>query len=86
MQNFGSQVWDCSLAVQALHAGNINDEIGPVLKKAHEFLKLSQVREDPPDRLKHFRDISKFGKKGMTLGMTKIYPCFVPRMGVTLKS
>ncbi|KAL5554285.1 hypothetical protein UlMin_041686 [Ulmus minor] len=59
MQNFGSQVWDCSLAVQALHAGNINDEIGPVLKKAHEFLKLSQVREDPPDRLKHFRHISK---------------------------
>ncbi|EXC33649.1 hypothetical protein L484_013846 [Morus notabilis] len=59
MQSFGSQSWDCSLAVQALLAGNINEEIASVLKKAHEFLKLSQVRENPPDHLNHFRHISK---------------------------
>lgn len=59
MQSFGSQSWDCSLAVQALLAGNINDEIAPVLKKAHEFLKMSQVREDLPNHLDHFRHISK---------------------------
>ena len=43
MQSFGSQTWDASLSIQALLAANINDEIGPVLKKAHEFLKISQV-------------------------------------------
>ena len=59
MQSFGSQSWDCSLAIQALLAGNINEEIAPVLKKAHGFLKMSQVREDPPDHLNHFRHISK---------------------------
>ena len=59
MQSFGSQAWDCSLAIQAQLAGNINDEIAPVLKKAHEFLKMSQVRQDPPDHLDHFRHFSK---------------------------
>ncbi|PON60962.1 Squalene cyclase [Parasponia andersonii] len=59
MQSFGSQAWDCSLAIQALLAGNINEEIAPVLKKAHEFLKNSQVRENLPDYLDHFRHISK---------------------------
>uniref|UniRef100_A0A803PCS5 Terpene cyclase/mutase family member n=1 Tax=Cannabis sativa TaxID=3483 RepID=A0A803PCS5_CANSA len=59
MQSFGSQTWDCSLTVQALVAGNINKEIAAVLKKAHEFLKMSQVRENPPNHLDHFRHISK---------------------------
>ncbi|KAF4404574.1 hypothetical protein G4B88_005960 [Cannabis sativa] len=59
MQSFGSQTWDCSLTVQALFAGNINKEIAAVLKKAHEFLKMSQVRENPPNHLDHFRHISK---------------------------
>ncbi|GMN65193.1 hypothetical protein TIFTF001_034264 [Ficus carica] len=59
MPCFGSQVWDCSFIIQALFAGNINKEIAHVLKKAHEFLKMSQVREDPPDRFHHFRHISK---------------------------
>ena len=59
MQTFGSLSWDCALAVQGLLACNINDEIAPVLKKAHEFIKMSQVRENPPDYLIHFRHISK---------------------------
>uniref|UniRef100_A0A803PBC5 Terpene cyclase/mutase family member n=1 Tax=Cannabis sativa TaxID=3483 RepID=A0A803PBC5_CANSA len=59
MQSFGSQVWDCSLSVQALLAANISEEIGQVLKKAHEFLKQSQVRVDPPEHSKYFRHISK---------------------------
>ena len=59
MQGFGSQTWDCSFSIQALLAGNINEEIAPILKKAHEFLKQSQVREDLPDRLDYFRHISK---------------------------
>ena len=59
MQGFGSQTWDCIFSVQALLASNISDEIAPILKKAHEFLKLSQVREDLPDHVNHFRHISK---------------------------
>ena len=59
MQSFGSQTWDCSFTVQALLTGNINEEIAPILKKSHDFLKMSQVREDLPDHLKHFRYISK---------------------------
>lgn len=43
MQSFGSQVWDASMAIQALLAGNLNDELGSVLAKGHEFLKKSQV-------------------------------------------
>nr|XP_048333127.1 lupeol synthase-like isoform X2 [Ziziphus jujuba var. spinosa] len=59
-QSFGSQTWDASLSVQALLAANIINEIGPVLKKAHEFLKMSQVRVNPSgDYLAHFRHTSK---------------------------
>ncbi|KAF3450091.1 hypothetical protein FNV43_RR06171 [Rhamnella rubrinervis] len=60
MQSFGSQTWDAGLSIQALLAANINDEIGPVLKKAHEFLKISQVRVNPSgDYVAHFRHTSK---------------------------
>ncbi|XP_024182949.2 beta-amyrin synthase-like [Rosa chinensis] len=59
-QSFGSQAWDASLSVQALLAGNLTDEIGSVLQKAHEFLKKSQVRDNPSgDFLAHYRHISK---------------------------
>nr|XP_048333124.1 lupeol synthase-like isoform X2 [Ziziphus jujuba var. spinosa] len=59
-QSFGSQTWDASLSVQALLAANISNEIGPILKKAHEFLKMSQVRVNPSgDYLAHFRHTSK---------------------------
>ncbi|KAI4381213.1 hypothetical protein MLD38_007309 [Melastoma candidum] len=59
MQSFGSQVWDCSLSLQALVASNLVTETGPVLKKGHEFLKLSQVNCNPSgDYKKMFRHIS----------------------------
>ncbi|CAL9009509.1 unnamed protein product [Prunus brigantina] len=60
MQSFGSQMWDASFAIQALLAANLNDELGSVLKKGHNFLKKSQVRDNPSgDFLAHFRHISK---------------------------
>ena len=44
MQSFGSQTWDCELSIQALLASNLSlDEIGNALKKAHYFIKESQV-------------------------------------------
>ncbi|XP_074267509.1 beta-amyrin synthase-like isoform X1 [Silene latifolia] len=61
MQSFGSQQWDCAFAVQALLATNLSlDYIGPVLKKAHFFIKESQVKENPSgDFTSMYRHISK---------------------------
>jgi squalene cyclase len=38
-----SQLWDAAFATQAIIASNLVDEYGSTLRKAHEFLKLSQV-------------------------------------------
>ncbi|KAF2290081.1 hypothetical protein GH714_001811 [Hevea brasiliensis] len=57
---FGSQVWDTSLVLQGLIASNLSDEIGPTLKEGHNFIKNSQVTENPPGDFKSmFRHISK---------------------------
>ncbi|KAF2321470.1 hypothetical protein GH714_000014 [Hevea brasiliensis] len=59
-QSFGSQVWDTSFALQALLASNLSDEIGHTLKDGHNFIKNSQVSENPPGDFKSmFRHISK---------------------------
>nr|WQY91010.1 OSC1 [Euphorbia humifusa] len=60
MQSFGSQQWDTGFAVQALLASNMTEEIGEVLKKGHEFIQKSQVKENPSgDFEKMHRHISK---------------------------
>ncbi|KAJ9693182.1 hypothetical protein PVL29_012081 [Vitis rotundifolia] len=60
MQTFGSQEWDTGFALQALLACNMNDEIGPTLKKGHEFIKESQVKDNPSGDFKSmYRHISK---------------------------
>ncbi|KAL9459824.1 hypothetical protein AB3S75_003099 [Citrus x aurantiifolia] len=60
VQSFGSQTWVCAFAVQALLACNLTDEIGPILMKAHDFLKISQVTNNPPGDFKSmFRHMSK---------------------------
>lgn len=43
MQSFGSQLWDCTLATQAIIATNMVEEYGDSLKKAHFYIKESQV-------------------------------------------
>ena len=57
--SFGSQAWDYSFYVYKLYLQEISARRLPVLKKAHEFLKFSQVRVDPPNHSKYFRHISK---------------------------
>ncbi|KAK2969244.1 hypothetical protein RJ640_003478 [Escallonia rubra] len=42
----GSQLWDAAFAVQAILATNLTAEYGLMLKKANNFIKVSQVRED----------------------------------------
>ncbi|RVW60211.1 Beta-amyrin synthase [Vitis vinifera] len=60
MQSFGSQEWDTGFALQALLACNMTDEIGPTLKKGHEFVKESQVKDNPSGDFKSmYRHISK---------------------------
>ncbi|RVW23131.1 Beta-amyrin synthase [Vitis vinifera] len=60
MQSFGSQEWDTGFALQALLACNMTDELGPTLKKGHEFIKESQVKNNPSGDFKSmYRHISK---------------------------
>ncbi|KAJ4868108.1 Amyrin synthase LUP2 [Raphanus sativus] len=62
MQSFGSQLWDTSLAIQALLASDLSSEISDVLMKGHDFIKRSQIRENPSgDYKKMHRHISKGG-------------------------
>ncbi|MED6198111.1 Beta-amyrin synthase [Stylosanthes scabra] len=62
MQSFGSQEWDAGFAVQALLATNFLDEIAPTLAKGHDFIKKSQVRDNPSGDFKSmYRHISKGG-------------------------
>ncbi|KAL9445156.1 hypothetical protein AB3S75_018196 [Citrus x aurantiifolia] len=63
MQGYnGSQLWDVTLAVQAILATDLVDEFGSTLKKAFSFLKNTQVREDCSGDLNYwYRHISKGG-------------------------
>ncbi|XP_045857691.1 lanosterol synthase [Meles meles] len=65
----GSQVWDTSFAIQALlEAGaQHRPEFSSPLQQAHEFLRLSQVPESPPDYRKYYRQRSKGGFPFSTL-------------------
>ncbi|KAF5939255.1 hypothetical protein HYC85_023514 [Camellia sinensis] len=45
MQGYnGSQLWDVAFAVQAILSTNLVDEYGSMLKKSHEFIRISQAR------------------------------------------
>ncbi|KAL5178490.1 Cycloartenol synthase [Glycine soja] len=61
MQGYnGSQLWDTAFAVQAIIASNLIEEFGPTIRKAHTYIKNSQVLEDcPGDLNKWYRHISK---------------------------
>ncbi|XP_043713432.1 beta-amyrin synthase-like [Telopea speciosissima] len=60
LQGIGSQTWDTSFAVQAVLASNLMDEIGPTLKKGHDYIKKSQVQDNPSGDFRSMhRNISK---------------------------
>ncbi|KAM4087872.1 hypothetical protein ACB094_07G028500 [Castanea mollissima] len=61
MQGYnGSQLWDTAFAAQAIISTNLLEEYGPTLKKAHTFIKKSQVLDDCPGNLDFwYRHISK---------------------------
>ncbi|KAL3643641.1 hypothetical protein CASFOL_014456 [Castilleja foliolosa] len=47
MQSFGSQLWDSTLATQAVIATGMVEEYGDCLRKAHFYIKESQLKENP---------------------------------------
>ncbi|RZC91672.1 hypothetical protein C5167_027734 [Papaver somniferum] len=57
MQSFGSQMWDTGFAVQALLASDdLTAEIEETLMKGHNFIKSSQIKDNPTgDFRKMFR-------------------------------
>ncbi|KAI4334868.1 hypothetical protein L6164_013576 [Bauhinia variegata] len=60
MQSFGSQQWDAGFAIQALLATNLTEEIAPTLARGHDFIKKSQVKDNPSGDFKSmYRHISK---------------------------
>lgn len=63
MQGYnGSQLWDVVFSVQAILATNLADEWGSMLKKANEFIRVSQVRNECTGNLSSwYRHISKGG-------------------------
>ncbi|CAM8909493.1 unnamed protein product [Rhodiola kirilowii] len=61
MQGCGSQTWDAALSIQALLASDLVDEIGDVLAKGHDYLKIAQVTENPSG---DFRSMSRHMSKG----------------------
>ncbi|XP_039030288.1 cycloartenol synthase-like [Hibiscus syriacus] len=63
MQGYnGSQLWDVAFSVQAILATDLVDEYGSMLKKAHSFIRNTQVKENSGKSLSlWYRHISKGG-------------------------
>ncbi|XP_076898304.1 cycloartenol Synthase-like [Bidens hawaiensis] len=63
MQGYnGSQLWDAVFAVQAISATNLEDEYGSMLRKAHSFIKSSQIRENSSGNIQSwYRHITRGG-------------------------
>ncbi|KAL0374666.1 UNVERIFIED_CONTAM: Lupeol synthase, partial [Sesamum radiatum] len=60
IQALGSQTWTASLSIQAILSADLAEEYGPTLRKAHDFVKASQVLDNPPgDFHKMYRHICK---------------------------
>ncbi|XP_072022420.1 lanosterol synthase-like [Amphiura filiformis] len=59
----GSQLWDAGFAVQAFleASGPSNKLFHDCLQKAHSFLKLTQIPDNPPNYLKYYRIMNKGG-------------------------
>ncbi|CAM8974310.1 unnamed protein product [Rhodiola kirilowii] len=61
MMSCGSQLWDTAFSIQALLASNMADEIEETLAKGHDFIKKSQVKDNPSG---DFRSMHRHISKG----------------------
>nr|CAB3456063.1 unnamed protein product [Digitaria exilis] len=55
----GCPSWETAFIVQAYCSTDLVNEFGPTLRKAHEFIKSSQIRENHPDYEAYYRHSSK---------------------------
>ncbi|VAI68040.1 unnamed protein product [Triticum turgidum subsp. durum] len=55
----GCQSWETAFIIQAYCSTDLINEFGPILRKAHEFIKNSQVLENHPDSKTYYRHRSK---------------------------
>ncbi|KAG2668086.1 hypothetical protein I3760_15G143600 [Carya illinoinensis] len=59
-QSLGCQTWIAVFAIQAILSCNLNEPYSSTLRKAHDFMKASQVKENPSgDFRAMYRHISK---------------------------
>ena len=54
-------LWDTAFAAQALGSAGLLEAHGDTAKRAHDFIDRNQVREDVPDKERHYRHASKGG-------------------------
>ncbi|CAI9096780.1 OLC1v1032993C1 [Oldenlandia corymbosa var. corymbosa] len=60
LQGNTSQFWDLALSVQAIISSTLAEDYGVTLARAHDFLKQTQVQENPSgDFVKMYRHASK---------------------------
>uniref|UniRef100_A0A8C3LF28 Terpene cyclase/mutase family member n=1 Tax=Chrysolophus pictus TaxID=9089 RepID=A0A8C3LF28_CHRPC len=59
----GSQLWDTAFAIQAFLEAEAQKipEFKSCLQNAHEFLRFTQIPENPPDYQKYYRHMNKGG-------------------------
>nr|CAB3452341.1 unnamed protein product [Digitaria exilis] len=55
----GCPSWETAFIVHAYCSTDLVNEFGPTLRKAHEFIKSSQIRENHPDYEGYYRHSSK---------------------------
>jgi len=63
MQGYnGSQLWDSAFSLQAIletNLGNASEEIVQAMVKGYNYIDITQVRENNPNREKYYRHVSK---------------------------
>ncbi|XP_026851595.2 lanosterol synthase [Electrophorus electricus] len=59
----GSQLWDTAFAVQAFLEAHAQDHprFTQCLKKTHQFFNLTQIKENPPEYERYYRQMNKGG-------------------------
>eukprot|EP00042_Codosiga_hollandica_P050363 m.599370 g.599370 ORF g.599370 m.599370 type:complete len:722 (+) comp58079_c0_seq5:29-2194(+) len=57
----GSQLWDTAFTIQVFMECRLKHEFKDVLRKAHDFIDVSQIRVNHPEHERYYRSITKGG-------------------------
>lgn len=58
----GCQLWDTAFGLRAIVESGVGNDFPELIKRGHNYLEVSQVREDIPNLDRYYRHISKGGK------------------------